>query len=490
MPPDHQFEVVEARRHHVGQIVRRMRVAQRQAFLSLGLGDPHRELSTVYETSGFRRAWMADGRLAALGGVCGSMISPDGFVWLVFAEEATNHPRQIVLEVIRQLKVLLETYRELTTNILPADEKSWRFAEFLGFRPVRRLPSGVVLFSLTKDRPISDEAPFVVFALPRSRTKWLSEFLSPPGWTCTHDLPIEAGSLEDIYWALDGGTSGSVETGLTRAALSIRERFPQSRFVVVRRPVHEVVASATPFGWVFPEGYLEAEEKRLAAISEMPNTVTVDFRDLQTEVTCRKVFEHCIGRPMAAAWWAALRDQNIQIDMDARLAALGNNHGRMTALFDEIDQKVTIQTECFEAFYRDGKKLFDEHYEEAGSFADLKLDPSIEFASAMEKAGFLQIVTARTHAEMVGYIVFLINPCFESREVLLGFQNIFFVTKKRRGRLGLRLHAFARAQLKKRGVSALILRSGVRSDGPRQEKLFVRLGAIPMGKLYYLKMEG
>jgi L-amino acid N-acyltransferase YncA len=109
-------------------------------------------------------------------------------------------------------------------------------------------------------------------------------------------------------------------------------------------------------------------------------------------------------------------------------------------------------------------------------------------AKRLEVDGNFLAVTARKGEKMIGYIVFLVNPSFESRQVMLGFQNIFYVKPEHRGGLGRQLHKAAVAILKAQGVQMLIMRSGVRARGPSQKFLFERLGAKPMGQLYALPL--
>lgn len=154
-----RFEVIEAKPFHVGKIVRHMRVEHRSAIESLGL-DVHRELRSVFNDSAFRKAWLIDGRLAALGGVTGSVLSGLGYVWLVLAQDASRHPKAIVREARRQLRLIMKTRTEIATTILPDDDGAQRLAIFLGFHvshgddgaPARTRAQRIGLRRLLKDR--------------------------------------------------------------------------------------------------------------------------------------------------------------------------------------------------------------------------------------------------------------------------------------------------------------------------------------------------
>ena len=129
------FTIIEAKPHHCGQMARMLRHEHAQAVAMLGM-DSHRELRARFDASSFRRAWLADDRLAALGGVTGPILSSMGYVWLAFSESATRYPLAIIKEARRQLAQIATVKRSLATSILDGDETSKRFAVFLGFVPL------------------------------------------------------------------------------------------------------------------------------------------------------------------------------------------------------------------------------------------------------------------------------------------------------------------------------------------------------------------
>lgn len=127
-----RYEIVEARRWHCGQMARRMRRGQREAIMAAGF-DPHRALLARFNESRICRAWMVDGRLMALGGIVGSLLSIHGLVWLALAQEASDHAVPLVREARRQLADVMRTYEELATVLMGDDEPARRFAVWLGF---------------------------------------------------------------------------------------------------------------------------------------------------------------------------------------------------------------------------------------------------------------------------------------------------------------------------------------------------------------------
>ena len=127
-----EFSVVPAKIHHCGLMARLLRDDHRAAVTSLG-HDTHSELRKVFADSSFRRAWLINGKLAALGGVTGSILEPVGMVWLALSRDVLRYRLAIVKEARRQLAEIMVTKRELATTIVPTDAAALRLAIFLGF---------------------------------------------------------------------------------------------------------------------------------------------------------------------------------------------------------------------------------------------------------------------------------------------------------------------------------------------------------------------
>lgn len=126
------FEVIDAKPWHYGQMSRILRDDHRAAIVAAGV-DIHRQIALVARDSCICRAWLIDGRLAALGGVVGTMAGAHGYVWLTLSNEAMRHPRAAVQEARAQLADFLQVKRELATTIIESDLAARRFAVFLGF---------------------------------------------------------------------------------------------------------------------------------------------------------------------------------------------------------------------------------------------------------------------------------------------------------------------------------------------------------------------
>ena len=494
-----KFEVVPAMPYHVGAILRKMRHEHREAVIALGV-EPHRELKNTFDRSAFCKAWMIDGKLSALGGLIGTMTSGSGHLWLVIAEDAQRYAKEIVREARNQIKGLLVTHYELTTSLLADDKTAMRFAKFLGFKRRGIQTGGIIEATLKRDPPPAivplsignnDVPPFIIYGLPRSRTAWLSQFLSFDGWVCHHDSMMEADGFNGIRAILATPKSGICETGFVAGAPLLRKCFRTANIVVVKRPVDDVRKSLMKFGWEFAPDHLEWMDRELDKISAWPGVLTVNFEDLSDQSVCETLFEHCLGQPLGVDWFHQWKNRIVEIDMKARMMRLiyrGPEMGRLVAECKELLSPVTYQTEPWESFMADAKSLFDEHYAEVGSIDGLPFDPNYEIGERLDHLNSLQIMTVRAGSKMIGYMLFIIEPSLESSDVMCAAQNATFVMKGFRGPIGRRLYDESFRALRRRGVDRLILRAGSRGAGPKQAELFKRLGAKEDARLFSLNL--
>lgn len=126
------FQIVEARSWHCGAMARLLRAEHWLALARVRV-EVHHELRACFEDSAFCRAWLIDGKLAALGGVRGTLTDPLGYVWLALSARALKFPVAVVREARRQLDEIMATRVELATTLLLDDEAAIRFSVFLGF---------------------------------------------------------------------------------------------------------------------------------------------------------------------------------------------------------------------------------------------------------------------------------------------------------------------------------------------------------------------
>ena len=346
--------------------------------------------------------------------------------------------------------------------------------------------------------------PFVVFALPRSKTKWLSAFLTYGPWQCGHDEIRHCRSLDDVTSWLSQPCTGTVET----AAAPFWRLLPDGvRVVTVRRHVPDIVASFHRAGLAFDEPTMlrtmERLEQKLDQIERrLPNVLAVRFSDLQEEETCAAVFERCLGLSHDPKWWAAAAPVNLQINLHhlARYYAAHRpqleklaktaRHRIVTGMRPKTGEfdGVTFQVEPFRTFYRDAELLFREHLVQTDQSPDDHARKNLPLLQRLDDIGALQCLTARIQGRMFGYLMTIVGPSPDAPDVIQGTHTIFFADQAVRG-LGMRLQRAAADALRARGVHEVIMRAGHRGSGPRLGTFYRRLGAEALGQLYRLELQ-
>src|SRR5215472_6751131 len=89
--------------------------------------------------------------------------------------------------------------------------------------------------------------------MPRSRSKWLSQFLGYGEWQCGHDELRHCRSLDDVRSWLSQPCTGTVETAAAPFWRLLRAMAPGVRIVTVHRPVAAVAASLRRGGMQFED---------------------------------------------------------------------------------------------------------------------------------------------------------------------------------------------------------------------------------------------
>lgn len=124
--------ISEGKLRYCGQMIRRLRYDHQKVSALIG-PNPHYLLRQCMAQSLYRRAAFIDGKLAALWGVTGSIMSPFGYVWLCLTEEAARRPILVLREARRQIEEIMKIKTVLVTDIMGDDVAAIRLATYLGF---------------------------------------------------------------------------------------------------------------------------------------------------------------------------------------------------------------------------------------------------------------------------------------------------------------------------------------------------------------------
>lgn len=349
--------------------------------------------------------------------------------------------------------------------------------------------------------------PFVIFATPRSRTFWLSRFLSYGGWSCSHEEAVRLRGIGDIKSWLSQDMVGTVETAAAPHWRILRKLRPDAKIVVLRRPIDDVVKSFAATGTIADVARLTADLRRLdykldQIEKRIPGVLSLSFDDLADESKCAELFEFCLPHKHDHAWWNHLSGVNLQINLPAlfRYAAAHAEQLRLiTSLCTHESKRIiwgkgkqhdldgmTIQEEPLREWFDGVQKLAKEHAFAVGEAEDAIFHKNISLMDQLDNVGALQIVTARSNGRMFGYLMTVLGPGLEDDDpnLKIAVQTLFYASPDARG-VGARLQRASIEGLKARGGRwDIIQKSGTRADGPRLGAMFRRMGSEPLGELF------
>ena len=345
--------------------------------------------------------------------------------------------------------------------------------------------------------------PFVVLALPRSRTRWLAEFLTYGPWRCTHEEARHFRSMADVASWAKQAWCGSVET----AVASFWRSIPKGvRVVVVRRPIPEVEASLRRVMTSPPDNLnsilARMEAKLEQFTSRASGVIEVAYAALATPEGAARVFEHALQLPFDLAWWETLRNVNIQepyVTFERYAVAYAPQLRRMAGLAKGAtlaalarddrgtSPEVVFAEEPFDTFLRDATRLFAQHAAQVGEVPDAWRDKNLALLREIAAAGGLVVLTARSNGRMFGYLMTELTPSREAPNRVAAVETTFFASPDWPG-LGMKLQRENLRRLAVRGVSEVWFREGTRGDGGRMGTMFRRVGASPAGALWRLDL--
>ena len=353
-------------------------------------------------------------------------------------------------------------------------------------------------------------ASFVILSLPRSRSAWLSRFLTYGDWICGHEELRHFRSLEDVNLWFDQPNVGSAETAAAPWWRLLEYFAPDTKVVVVRRPVDEVFDSLMRLsGCTFDPAILmpllckmDCKLDQIAA--RLPNVLTVNFADLENEAVCARVFEHCLPHKHDPAHWAALANVNVQANMPAlmrymqayapaveKMAAMAKRKilSAMALRKAVAPAGVTFQEEDFDSWLADAKNLIEDHLVVIAESPDNWKNKNLDLMRTLYDLGAMQIMTARSNGRMFGYLMTLISPSMVSPNLTSATNTAFYASPEFPG-LGAKIQRASIKALKEKGVDEVFFEAGQRGSGPRLSVLYKRLGAQEHGQAFRMQLSG
>lgn len=163
---------------------------------------------------------------------------------------------------------------------------------------------------------------FLICGFPRSRTMWLSQFLTIPGISvCTHEATEFAANAEEFWGNAELFTKGAEIYGNSdsanlyglRSMLALR---PMTKVIWINRPMNEVRESMAKIGMPMnPSTIFHITKLRDLCWEYMDDVINFDC--LVNAYECRRIWEQCLpGVPFDYGRWGIYNNRNIGYSVD------------------------------------------------------------------------------------------------------------------------------------------------------------------------------
>jgi hypothetical protein len=355
---------------------------------------------------------------------------------------------------------------------------------------------------------VTEIPPFIVLALPRSRTAWLSKFLTYGPWVCGHDQARYFRSLNDAKLWFKQPFIGSAETIGPAFWRLIETYLPECRVLIVRRPVGEVVESIGKkqiAGIELPrvmQNLRKLDQKLDQAESRLRNVISINFDELADPDICSIVFQHCLTLPFDFAWWTYWNQVNVQIDFSALMRYMWIHYEPLTELAGSLRvtmlanlakkrhvnrDDIVVGQEPWAKVWPDAEKLATQHSVQIGKESDRFGRTDIAGFQELDDKGRLQTTVARCNGRIVGYLVTIVAPDLANAGQWAATDTAFYADPAFPG-VGRAIQVSSIAKLRERGTDTVHFRRGPHAD-PRLGKLWQRLGAVDDGQVFKMKLK-
>jgi len=336
--------------------------------------------------------------------------------------------------------------------------------------------------------------PFLILAAPRSRTNWISKFLSYGAWYCGHEQLLFARSLGDVRSWLSMNQVGSAETGAMwhwRLAKHLR---PDLRLITIRRESKEILDSLGRIGLPVPFRLVESWQRKLDQVEKRNrDAVRIEFEELKNEEGLKRLWSATLDASFDPEWAAKHQSQNIQASVPFLTKYfIANEKGikkfLLQAKAEEIAQlrprrdlsSVSIREESFDSFLLSSRPDMARHLGYQGEDPSSFETKNLALYRALEAKNNLIISVARSNGRTFGYLFTILSPSLDSPHGTRAGFGPFFADRALPG-LGFRLQRHALNLLMAKGVKEVWWQE---DEEPTVGILARRLGAIPHGRLF------
>lgn len=167
--------------------------------------------------------------------------------------------------------------------------------------------------------------PFFVIGLPRSRTYWLSKFLTTDSCKVGHDSSCEYSSIEEMHKKMDNG--------ICDTALAFHWKLLKGKIVIIERDYNDVLRSVSALGMVESASLRKIYDALQEAKQFYP---CISYKDLQKKSVCKELFEYLTGEKFDSVRWKRMDKEIITVSVDEEMTRFKNNSENIQSLYGSL----------------------------------------------------------------------------------------------------------------------------------------------------------
>lgn len=182
---------------------------------------------------------------------------------------------------------------------------------------------------------------FMILAQPRSRSKWLSEYLTRENVKCGHDLVLGCSSVDEFVYKLSS-VDGTVETGIGLGWRLWLRLFPYVRFGILLRPVADIAESFEKLGTDPDWAFLLSQDIVLRQFYKTISTSKMFWFDHLNDVETRRRACQLAGLSFDENWDKKLATKNIQLDMVERFKQINDHIDKTRSFINDMAKRTVM----------------------------------------------------------------------------------------------------------------------------------------------------
>jgi hypothetical protein len=124
---------------------------------------------------------------------------------------------------------------------------------------------------------------FIILSMPRSRTAWLSLYLTLAGLACEHELIAKSDSFESAISKIKSQEIGCCDTGQILRLKEIKDEL-NPRILIIKRDINDVKDSLSKIGINGVDELLSKQNDILNVASQENDTLTIQFQDIDSRI--------------------------------------------------------------------------------------------------------------------------------------------------------------------------------------------------------------